>query len=419
MPGEVVFRVPSLAIPDPDAASRAGGAAPLRGGAPVRRAGRRRGAGLRARRRERGRGRPDLSPPRRAPARARACRGPGRRARSGGARRPSRRPVPAPPRREPHGADAPADARGDARLEPRPARRTTRRCSSGDSRSSPAASSWRRPRRCAPATGSSLSRSRTCSPASSTSRSSRTRSADGLRRYRLLETIRSYAATRLDEAGEREPVAVAARCAGSLRLVGARRAARGARPEQGNLRVALETLLEATRRRRFACVRCLALLAPPDRAAEARHWLGESLERAPGPAPERIAALLGMPRSSSASGDAARPAKGRGGTRARARARRSRARMASDATSAPRSRSRVDDGVRPRRYYEPALASRASTGSRPPRRSASTRSAPRPGSPVTSRRRERRLARALRCSAASGLRRVGPGAHQRRRDRPS
>ena len=75
--GEVTWRVPSLALPDPGAASRAAELTALRGRAPVRRARGRRRPGLRADRRERRRGGRDLPPPRRHAARARA----GRRAR--------------------------------------------------------------------------------------------------------------------------------------------------------------------------------------------------------------------------------------------------------------------------------------------------------------------------------------------------
>ena len=49
VPGEVVFRVPSLDIPDPEQALEPSRAPHLRGGAPVYRTGGRGGAGLRAR----------------------------------------------------------------------------------------------------------------------------------------------------------------------------------------------------------------------------------------------------------------------------------------------------------------------------------------------------------------------------------
>ena len=83
VPGEIVFRVPSLDIPDPEQAARSPTELlALRGGAAVRRAGGRRRARLRARRRERRRRRPHLLPARRPAARARARRRPARRARA-------------------------------------------------------------------------------------------------------------------------------------------------------------------------------------------------------------------------------------------------------------------------------------------------------------------------------------------------
>ena len=121
--GEVVFRVPSLAIPDPEPGAHAGGAAALRGGAAVRRA--------RARR-----SRPASSSTRRTPRDvARICfrldglplaieLAAGRLGALGPAAIAERlddrfRLL---QRRQPHGAVAPADAARDARLEPRAAR---------------------------------------------------------------------------------------------------------------------------------------------------------------------------------------------------------------------------------------------------------------------------------------------------------
>ena len=122
VPGEVVFRVPSLAIPDPDAAEAP---AALLGYEAVRlfveRAARGR-ARVPTRRVERSRGGPHLPPARRPAARARARGRPHRRARRRRARRAPRRPLPAPACRQPRRADAAADPRGDARLEPRAAR---------------------------------------------------------------------------------------------------------------------------------------------------------------------------------------------------------------------------------------------------------------------------------------------------------
>ena len=116
----------------------------------------------------------------------------------------------------------------------------------------------------------------------------------GSRRYRLLETIRSYAATRLAESGERS--AVAARHAAWLMKFVERldQQLTGLESEQGNLRVALETLLETDPRE---ALRLAAAVWPfwlrRIELSEARHWLGESLERAPAASSERIQALLG------------------------------------------------------------------------------------------------------------------------------
>ncbi|HEU5215850.1 MAG TPA: tetratricopeptide repeat protein [Gaiellaceae bacterium] len=127
----------------------------------------------------------------------------------------------------------------------------------------------------------------------------------GLRRYRLLETIRSYAAGRLDSSGDRP--AVAARQAGwVLELVGGLdQQLRGLESEQGNLRVALETLLETDP---DEALRLSAAVWPfwlrRIELPEARHWLGESLGRTSGASPERIRALLGHAAIEFRSGDA-------------------------------------------------------------------------------------------------------------------
>ena len=102
----------------------------------------------------------------------------------------------------------------------------------------------------------------------------------GLRRYRLLETIRSYAASRLAESGER-PALAARQAAWLLRFVeGLDEQLTGLDTEQGNLRVALETLLEDDPE---AALRLGAAVWPfwlrRIELPEARHWLGESLER--------------------------------------------------------------------------------------------------------------------------------------------
>jgi predicted ATPase/predicted negative regulator of RcsB-dependent stress response len=126
----------------------------------------------------------------------------------------------------------------------------------------------------------------------------------GERRYRLLETIRSYAAARLAEAGER-PAVAARHAAWLVRLVrGLDDRLKGLESEQGNLRVALETLLDADP---DEALRLSAAVWPfwlrRIELPEARHWLGESLERAPGDSPERIRALLGHAAIEFRSGD--------------------------------------------------------------------------------------------------------------------
>jgi predicted ATPase/Tfp pilus assembly protein PilF len=127
----------------------------------------------------------------------------------------------------------------------------------------------------------------------------------GPRRYRLLETIRSYAASRLAESGERPAVATR-QAAWLLRFVeGLDEQLTGLDTEQGNLRVALETLLEEDPE---AALRLSAAVWPfwlrRIELPEARHWLGESLERAPAVSPERIRALLGQAAIEFRSGDA-------------------------------------------------------------------------------------------------------------------
>ena len=128
---------------------------------------------------------------------------------------------------------------------------------------------------------------------------------DGLRRYRLLETIRSYAAGRLASSGDR-PAAAARHAAWVLQLVaGLDQQLTGLEREQGNHRVALETLLEHDPEE---ALRLSAAVWPfwlrRIELPEARHWLGETLERAPGASPERLSALLGHAAIEFRSGDA-------------------------------------------------------------------------------------------------------------------
>jgi predicted ATPase len=127
----------------------------------------------------------------------------------------------------------------------------------------------------------------------------------GERRYRLLETIRSYAASRLADSGERSAVAVR-HAAWVVRLVERLDAQlTGLEAERGNLRAALETLLEDDPE---AALRLSAAVWPfwlrRIELPEARHWLGESLRRAQGVSPDRIRALLGHAAIEFRSGDA-------------------------------------------------------------------------------------------------------------------
>jgi predicted ATPase/predicted negative regulator of RcsB-dependent stress response len=125
------------------------------------------------------------------------------------------------------------------------------------------------------------------------------------RRYRLLETIRSYAAARLAEAGERPAVASrhAAWVVAHVRGLDGRLT--GLESEWGNLRVALDTLLETDPQE---ALRLTAAVWPfwlrRIELPEARRWLEESLSRAPADSPERIGALLGQAAIEFRSGDA-------------------------------------------------------------------------------------------------------------------
>jgi predicted ATPase/tetratricopeptide (TPR) repeat protein len=126
----------------------------------------------------------------------------------------------------------------------------------------------------------------------------------GTRRYRLLETIRAYSNVRLADAGE--PAAIAVRHAGWLSgLVGAEDAQlSGLDPERGNLRAALETLLAHDPAAALGlCARVWPFWLRRIELTEARRWLGEALERAPGPSPERVRALLGHAAIEYRSGD--------------------------------------------------------------------------------------------------------------------
>jgi predicted ATPase len=179
----------------------------------------------------------------------------------------------------------------------------------------------------------------------------------GQRRYRLLETIRSYAATRLMESGE-QPVVAARHAAWLVQLVrGLDGQLTGLEMEQGNLRAALETLLEADPQQALSLTAAvwpfwLRRIELP----EARHWLGESLERAAGVSAERVNALLGHAAIEFRSGDM-------GLGLARVEEARSLARELGDPALEWRTfhfRAAVeiadDDGVSAASYYAPALA---------------------------------------------------------------
>jgi predicted ATPase len=116
----------------------------------------------------------------------------------------------------------------------------------------------------------------------------------GARRYRLLETIRAYAGARLAEAAETR--VVARRHASWLTTLVEQQDSQlsGLEPEQGNLRAALETLLEEKPDEALRlCARVWPFWLRRIELSEARRWLGEALERSPAPSPSRARALLG------------------------------------------------------------------------------------------------------------------------------
>jgi predicted ATPase/tetratricopeptide (TPR) repeat protein len=126
----------------------------------------------------------------------------------------------------------------------------------------------------------------------------------GTRRYRLLETIRAYAALRLAEAGERSAVATrhAAWLSGLVAADDSQLS--GLDPERGNLRTALETLLAHDPPAALRlCARVWPFWLRRIELPEARRWLGEALEHAPEPRPERVRALLGHAAVEYRSGD--------------------------------------------------------------------------------------------------------------------
>jgi predicted ATPase len=127
----------------------------------------------------------------------------------------------------------------------------------------------------------------------------------GSRRYRLLETIRSYAAARLAESAE-TPTVAAQHAAWLVTFVaGLDAQLTGLESEHGNLRVALETLLGADPKEALQlCAVVWPFWLRRIELSEARHWLGEALVRVPDVSPERIKALLGHAAIEFRSGDA-------------------------------------------------------------------------------------------------------------------
>ena len=122
-----------------------------------------------------------------------------------------------------------------------------------------------------------------------------TEERQGARRYRLLETIRSYAGARLAEADERTALSLrqAAWLAGLVEHGDSQLT--GLDPERGNLRAALETLLDRDPPAGLAlCARVWPFWIRRIELSEARRWLGEALERAPEPSPVRVRGLLGQ-----------------------------------------------------------------------------------------------------------------------------
>jgi predicted ATPase len=126
----------------------------------------------------------------------------------------------------------------------------------------------------------------------------------GTRRYRLLETIRAYAELRLSDAGEGSAVR-ARHAAWLIGLVEAGDAQlSGLDPERGNLRAALETLLADDPAAALRlCARVWPFWVRRIELSEARRWLDEALERAPEPSPARVHVLLGHAAVEYRSGD--------------------------------------------------------------------------------------------------------------------
>lgn len=117
----------------------------------------------------------------------------------------------------------------------------------------------------------------------------------GARRYRLLETIRAYASVRLGEAEERTALSLrqARWLAGLVERSDSQLS--GLDPERGNLRAALETLLVVDPPAALGlCAGVWPFWLRRIELSEARRWLGEALERAHEPSSVRVRALLGQ-----------------------------------------------------------------------------------------------------------------------------
>ena len=333
MPGEVVFRVPSLAIPDPSGRRAARELLELRGRAAVRRAGRRgRARASRSTTTNARRGRPHLPPPRRPAARARARRRP-RSTRSAPARSPS------------------GSTTGSGSCAPGSRTAPTRQ------QTLEAALDWSHdllePRRARPAAppGGLLRRLRARGGRGGVRRR-RARAGAGGRRARAArrEVARhrprsagrpALPAARDDPRVRRARLAEAGRARGALPAPGrvARRLVErddsqlsGLDPERGNLRAALETLLAGDPPAALRlCARVWPFWLRRIELAEARRWLGEALERAPEPRRAGARRCSGTPRSSTApAGTSGWASAKRTRPRARARARRARAGVARD-----------------------------------------------------------------------------------------
>ncbi len=232
--------------------------------------------------------------------------------------------------------------------------------------------------------------------------------AGGGRRYRLLETVRLYASERLAEAGEAG--ALAERHAGwALALAERERGSTRLDPEAANLRAAHDGLLA---RAPGDALRLAVALWPfwlrRIDLAEARDRLAASVAGAPEPTALRAEALL------AAAAIDFRAARSRAAPRGRGRASPTPPSSATRARSGVRCRrSASSSGSRPTRRTTPstgssgASSSRAGTASVQARRSACTPSASRAGRSATSPARTSSSVAASRCSARSPARRSG------------